>query len=124
MALLNCKKCNRLFASDHGETLCSRCNEVTDDGFSKAREFIYDNPQSSLKDVSEGTGVEVDAILKWIREGRIVLTSQSGIRLCQRCGDPMLSGKYCDKCTAELKSSLTLEEETPKEHRGMFTKKR
>lgn len=122
--LLNCKKCGRLFQSKDGGALCSRCNHSVDDEFGKVREFIYENPTSSLKDVADGTGVETDAILKWIREGKIVLTSDSGIRFCQKCGASVISGKYCPRCVAELQQNLKLDPQPEeKTYRGMYTKR-
>ena len=91
--LINCKKCNRLFSSKDGTTLCSRCSDVVDDGFARVREYIYENPTSSLKDVSRGTGIESDAILKWIREERIVLSDRANISFCERCGIAMEGGR-------------------------------
>jgi len=104
--LRNCKKCNRLFSSVDGSTLCSRCNVKVDDGFNRVREYIYDNPVSSIKDVSKGTSVSADVILKWIRDGRIILAENSSISFCQRCGSPMDGGRFCGKCVKELADGL------------------
>lgn len=121
--LMNCKKCGRLFQSKDEFGLCSRCNASVDDDFIKVKDYIYDNPTSSLKDVSEGTGVDSEAILKWIHEGKIVLSSDSGIRFCQKCGASIISGKFCNACIAKLQTTLKVEEEAPKqEYRGMHTK--
>ena len=104
--LRNCKKCNRLFSSVDGSTLCSRCNVKADDGFNRVREYIYDNPTSSIKDVSKGTSVSADTILKWIRDGRIILSENSSISFCERCSSPMDGGRFCGKCVKELADGL------------------
>ena len=104
--LRNCKKCNRLFSSLDGSTLCSRCNVKADDGFSRVREYIYDNPTPSIKDVSKGTSVSADIILKWIRDGRIILSENSSISFCERCSSPMDGGRFCGKCVKELADGL------------------
>ncbi len=106
--LKNCKKCNRLFsANDASSTLCSRCNEDIDDGFTRVREYIYDNPASSVKDVSMGTGISTEAILKWIRDGKIVLDKNAIISFCERCGEPMDDGsRFCPKCVKMLTDGL------------------
>lgn len=122
-SLMNCKKCGRLFQAKDSTGLCSRCNASVDDDFTKVKDYIYDNPSSSLKDVSEGTGVDSEAILKWIREGKIILSSDSGIRFCQKCGASIISGKYCNACVAKLQNTLKVEEEPQKqEYRGMHIK--
>lgn len=124
--LKNCKKCNRLFSSADGSTLCSRCNEDVDDEFKTVREYIYDNPSSSLKDISDGTGVNTESILKWIREGKIILSDSSSIRFCERCGEPVMSGRYCNACISQLQSNLKIEDKSgsqeEKQYRGMHIK--
>ncbi|GAU75676.1 hypothetical protein [Fusibacter sp. 3D3] len=106
--LKNCKKCNRLFAAVNGhDFLCSRCNEDIDDGFTKVREYIYDNPTSGVKDVSIGTGISTEAILKWIRDGKIVLGENTIIAFCERCGEPAEGGgRFCPKCIRNLTDGL------------------
>lgn len=120
--LLNCSKCGRLFESKDGSSLCSRCNENVDDDFSKVKDYIYDHPTCSLKDVSDDTGVPTDSILKWIREGRILLSQDSAIRFCQKCGAAIISGKYCPKCIAKLQETLKIDQPEETEYRGMHIK--
>lgn len=105
-SLRNCKKCGRLFSATNGTALCSRCSNEVDDGFTKVREYIYDNPSSSVKEVSSGTGVNSDVILKWIREGRIVLGDHANIAFCERCDAPTDGSRYCGKCVHELSTGL------------------
>lgn len=123
-ALKNCKKCGRLFQAVNGAMLCSRCNEDIDDEFTRVREYIYDNPSSSVKDVSSGTGVNSDAILKWIREGKIVLGNNSNIAFCERCGEPTTGSRFCPKCVNDLATGLKagLGESDHKHQAGMHIK--
>ncbi len=104
--LRNCRKCNRVFSSVEGLTLCSRCNVTVDDSFNRVREYINDNPVSSIKDVSKSTSVSSDIILKWIRDGRIILAENSSISFCQRCGSPMDGGRFCGRCIRDLAYGL------------------
>jgi len=126
-SLRNCKKCGRLFSSLDGGGLCSRCNDDVDDSFTRVREYIYDNPTSSVKDVSEGTAVPTEAILKWIREEKIRLSDGSGITFCERCSEPSNGNRFCNKCVHELSSGLkkgmeaSLAKSQPK-HVGMHIK--
>ena len=124
-ALKNCKKCNRVFSAVDGSALCSRCNEDVDDGFTKVREYIYDNPTSSVKEVSVGTGVRPDAILKWIRDGKIVLSKDSSIAFCERCGEPTEGIRFCPLCIRDLSNGLKSgieDRANQKNHVGMHIK--
>lgn len=125
-ALINCKKCNRVFSSVDGGLLCSRCNENVDTEFDRVREYIYDNPTSSVKDVSMGTGVSADSILKWIRDGRIVLGDHANIAFCERCSEPTDGMRFCPKCIRELSSGLKagIGENNQKHTAGMHIKDR
>ncbi len=67
--LKNCSKCGRVFqAEEIGQKHCLRCRGNEDDLFLKAREFIYDNPQTNVIEVSEELDIEEDLILKWLRK--------------------------------------------------------
>ena len=124
-SLKNCKKCNRVFSSVDGATLCSRCNDDVDDEFNRVREYIYDNPASSVKDVSNGTNVSSESILKWIREGRIVLGDHANISFCERCEAPIEGGRFCARCVRELADGLKSgigEKEGHKHKAGMHIK--
>ena len=104
--LINCKKCNRLFSAVDDSLLCSRCNDAIDDGFTRVREYIYDHPTSSLKQVSEGTEIKPDVVLKWIREGKIILGGSSTITFCERCKAPTDGTRYCVNCIQEIARGL------------------
>lgn len=106
--LINCKKCGRLFSANaEGDSFCSRCNQDVDNEFTKVREYIYDNPSSSVKDVSLGTGIKSEIILKWIRDGKIVLGENHTISICERCGEPIDGGgRFCPKCVKNLTDGL------------------
>lgn len=126
LKLINCKKCNRLFSSTTGSPFCSRCNTEVDDKFEKVRDYIYDNTSCGLKEVSDACHVEVEVILKWIKEGRIIITQNSAIKLCAQCGEPTISGKYCQECIAKIQSDLAVDpadfEQEPSDYRGMHIK--
>ncbi len=105
MALQNCIKCGKLI----GETpsgYCESC-KTTDPTYSnlhKVKDYLYDNPNSTLIVVSEATGVSVNEISRFIRDGAIVEVSLvSAIKKdnCS-CGKP-LEGKerICKDCKRE-----------------------
>ncbi len=134
--LKNCSKCGRVFqAEEIGQKHCMRCRSNEDDLFLKAREFIYDNPQTNVIEVSEELDIEEDLILKWLRQGRLELKGEGVGYPCDRCGKSIKSGRFCDSCQMELKNGFNDAfsgngKDTPAEpagtsdRRGMHIKKR
>ncbi len=71
--------------------------------FMQAREYIYDNPDTNVVEVSEELEIDEDLILKWLRQGRLELKGEGVGYPCDRCGKSIKSGRFCDSCQNELK---------------------
>ena len=107
MELKNCVKCGRAFAYVDSD-LCSRCGGGDEDDFKKVKLYLYDHPGANVVEVSEETGVSEKQILRYLRENRIEIIEEDNLLLdCERCGVSIRSGRFCDKCTAELQRELT-----------------
>jgi len=75
--------------------------------FERVRDYINQNPDSSLEKVSEETGVDIKKILGFLKEGRLLLKKANAYILsCELCGEAILTGRYCEKCARELKNKL------------------
>lgn len=136
MTLKNCAKCGRMFAGEEHQKHCSNCVENDDDLFKIVREYIYDNPDSTVKQTAEATEVSEEKILKFLRQGKLALKGD-GVGLdCERCGKNIPSGRFCDQCSKEMeqgfKQAFGIEDKhsapavsKPKEKssRGMYIKK-
>lgn len=103
MNIKNCKKCNRIFADDSFD-LCPICRNNDAEEFKAVKDFLYDNPGADIQTVSEVTGVDTKKILKFLREGKLEITDNSPnlILDCERCGAPIKTGKFCNKCISEM----------------------
>ncbi|WIV12055.1 TIGR03826 family flagellar region protein [Proteiniborus sp. MB09-C3] len=103
MNIKNCKKCNRIFANDSFD-LCPICRNSDVEEFKAVKDFLYDNPGADIQTVSEVTGVDTKKILKFLREGKLEITDSSPnlILDCERCGAPIKTGKFCNKCISEM----------------------
>ena len=68
--LENCKRCGKVFvtATEH---YCHDCLLVEEALFRDVRDYLYSNPGSDITCVSKSTGVPVNKILEYIRNGRI-----------------------------------------------------
>ncbi len=106
MDVRNCKLCNSLFNYD-GNSLCPACRKKMDDKFLEVRQYIYDNPTASMTVVAEENDVPIQQIKRWIREERLSFSKDSGISIeCEKCGKPILTGRYCTECRNNMTHSL------------------
>ncbi len=134
--LKNCQKCGRVFqAEEIGQKHCMRCRTDEEDLFLKAREFIYDNPQTNVMEVSTELEIDEDLILKWLRQGRLELKGEGVGYGCDRCGKSIQSGRFCQACQAELKNgfndAIAADKKNekpapaaPVDNKGMYVKKK
>jgi hypothetical protein len=67
----NCRKCNRIFTADQGAFLCKHCQREEEETFKRLREYLYDNPGTSIYDLSVQFKMSVRRIEAYIRDGRL-----------------------------------------------------
>ncbi|NLM04468.1 MAG: MerR family transcriptional regulator [Clostridiales bacterium] len=106
MELRNCANCGRAFAYI-GSDLCSRCGDSDEDDFKKVKLYLYDHPGATIREVSEETGVEERKILRFLKEDRIEIVEEDNLILaCERCGNSIKSGRFCNPCAAKLQKEF------------------
>jgi ribosomal protein L32 len=70
--------------------------------FDKVREYVRDNDNSTIKDVSDACDVSTKKILQYIRDGRLEAgNGMAGEVECSKCGKPITIGRMCEKCILE-----------------------
>ncbi len=104
MDIRNCPHCGKLFAFDGKNKLCPVCRNSEEDDYQKVKDFLWDHPNASIEEVHIATEVERELIIKFVRDGRLVA---EGIDFdfmieCERCGQPIMSGRFCAKCQQDL----------------------
>ena len=64
------------------------------------KEYLYQNPGAMLSEVSVELNISLDKIERFLKEGRLELTSEEGsFHLeCEMCGKSIRSGRLCDEC--------------------------
>ena len=108
MEVISCMRCKRLFNYLAGPKLCEACKKAVEEDFQKVKQYIQDNPRASLKQISEDNAVSTKQIQQWIREERLEFSKDSPIQLlCESCGDPIITGRYCAKCKNTVAKSLS-----------------
>ncbi|MDR2166283.1 MAG: MerR family transcriptional regulator [Clostridiales bacterium] len=96
MEMAHCKRCKRLFARVLGP-ICDECNKAEEEIFHGVKEYLRDNPKSTVGEISEATGVSAKKIFGYLREGRLEVAEGAGLH-CARCGIAIASGKLCEEC--------------------------
>jgi flagellar operon protein (TIGR03826 family) len=108
MEVKSCKGCGRLFNYVSGQPLCQSCLKKLEEKFQEVKQYLYDNPNASVNEVSEANDVTVKQIKQWIREERLMFSSATAAGVvCEHCGTPICSGRFCDKCKAELSNTFS-----------------
>ena len=97
-----CMRCRRLFNYVSGDRLCPKCREEVESEFQKVKDYIRENKGCNVIEVAEACEVSEKQIKEWVRQERLEMTTPTGDITCQKCGIAITSGRYCDKCRAEM----------------------
>ena len=104
MGLTNCARCKRLFQNAGGGLLCPDCLAHDQKDFEAVNKALRDNPEQSVPQLAEATGVSERKILRFLEEGRILSDAVKHDVKCGRCGKPAISVtlRLCESCSEEL----------------------
>ncbi len=106
--LANCSRCDALFVKGMRE-VCPKCYQEIEKEYDKCARFLRkrENRGATIYQLSEETGVSVKQITKFIREGRISVSSNPNLGYpCENCNTPITSGNICDNCSRELRREI------------------
>lgn len=122
--LKNCNKCGRMFSAPNNEDLCERCRDSYNSELRQIKDFLYESPNAQIREIAEGTGISTKIILRFIKEGKIILASDDDASKCERCGAHIHHGRFCNKCVQDLTQGLKAGfEDKNKNKIGYHTKK-
>lgn len=108
MNVRNCRKCGRLFNYVSGPPICLQCREALEAKFQEVKKYIQEHAHASIPEVSEACDVSTNQIQQWLRDERLELCEGSGITLqCEECGASIVTGRYCEKCKANMANRLS-----------------
>ena len=106
MDVRNCKMCGAIFNFD-GSPLCQKCRRTMEEKFSVVKEYILKNPSCLISVISEETEVPFQLLKRWIREERLSFSKESGVVIqCEKCGAPILTGRFCKECKRTMTRSF------------------
>ncbi len=107
MNVRNCRKCGKLFNYAGGQPICMACREALEEKFQEVKAYIREHKGVGINEVAEACDVEPQQITQWLRDDRLEVTEDSSLMLqCESCGQPIRSGRYCDKCKSSLTNSF------------------
>jgi len=109
MEIRNCKRCGKVFNSV-GSSVCVECTQREQEDFEKVREYLFSHPNSTTLEVTKETGVDPKVISRLLREGRLMadniqIGDNEELR-CEKCGQAILKGRFCEKCVTDLKNEF------------------
>lgn len=101
----NCKRCGKVFLYA-GVPICPECLEKEEKQFRDVKRYLEENPRSGVSEISEGTGVPVEVVIEFLRQGLLVSQpGSSGQLTCMICKRPITRGKICPRCEAMLNAT-------------------
>ena len=108
MELVHCENCKGLLKdSGLGIYICTQCGHEMLTDFGKVKKYIEENGPSNAFNISQGTGVSINKIDKFLRQGRIEIPEGSDSYIsCEKCGADIRYGRFCPQCAIKLKKEL------------------
>lgn len=107
MNVKNCRKCGKIFNHAVGPVICPACKDSLEAKFIEVKEYIRDHGKATIPQVCEECDVESTLLRQWIREERLQFSDDSPIKVnCEGCGAMIGSGRFCEKCKANLMNGL------------------
>jgi flagellar operon protein (TIGR03826 family) len=103
MELRNCPECGKIFTFIK-TNLCPECKQIQEDQFETVKQYLLEHPKAHIQQISEDTGVSEKTISGYLRDGRIIASSENknlGLT-CELCGEPITGGRFCFACGQKL----------------------
>ena len=105
MGLANCPECGKLFVQTN-MNLCPQCWALEMEDADKVMAYLRDCvTKATMEEIHNATGVEHKVILRLLKAGRIMSDVEISYP-CDSCGEPILEGRLCEKCSQNIASQL------------------
>ena len=122
MALANCQGCNKVF-NKVTTPLCPACIEQEEKDLKTVNEALRAEPDQTVAQLSEKTGVSKKTILRLLKNQRIASEANLVDMKCGKCGAPAvsLSVKLCKRCAAEISRTAAQARSNVERAAGVFS---
>jgi flagellar operon protein (TIGR03826 family) len=102
MDVRNCKRCGKIYSYD-GFDFCLKCRREDEEDFKKVKAYLDEYPGANIAEVEEKTEVSSKKVIQFLKQGRLEIEDETNVILtCERCGASIKTGRFCDKCKAEM----------------------
>ena len=111
--LENCVNCGKLFVKVTRD-VCPDCVKEEEKKFQTVYDFMKKraNRQATIPEIVEGTGVEEDLIIRFVKEKRLRAAQFPNLTYpCEKCGKAIQDGRLCTACSKELSSDLAYQDQ-------------
>ncbi|MGE8080531.1 TIGR03826 family flagellar region protein [Peribacillus loiseleuriae] len=109
MELINCTNCNTLFVKSKFRDVCDACYKEEEAKFDIVYKYIRKatNRTATMQQVVDGTGVEEELLIKFVKKGRLRLAQFPNLGYpCEKCGTIIKEGRICNSCASSIRSDL------------------
>lgn len=103
-----CRECGGVMVfKGVGEYQCENCGFLDYDDYGKVRAYIEEHNGATAMEIEAAIGVSQKTIRRLLRESRIQVAEGSKSFLhCERCGQPIRSGRYCPQCEMTIHRNM------------------
>lgn len=70
----NCKRCHMIFSTYDDAMLCKKCQDIEEETFKLIRDYLYDNPGTSIYDLSAKFNISTKRLGEYLRNDRLQIT--------------------------------------------------
>jgi flagellar operon protein (TIGR03826 family) len=103
--LRNCSRCGKIFAYV-SKRICPDCLQEIEQDFERIRVYVKANPGATVAEIANELEVDPELIMEFVRQGRSDVVVNGLALQCERCGEDVIMGRYCEKCRQELDKEL------------------
>lgn len=111
--LANCPQCGAVFVKSLRE-ICPSCYKAEEASFDMVYQFLRkrENREATIIEIVAATDVEEKLIIRFVKENRLRTSQFPQLTYpCERCGEPIVTGKVCSNCSNQLLKDLAVHEE-------------
>ncbi|WP_141097527.1 hypothetical protein [Paenibacillus aquistagni] len=98
----NCKRCGKVFKKAFS-SFCPDCFAFIRSELTRCNEYLKNNPDSDIHELSEATEVPVKKIIRYMNEGKLYVHQHPNLTYgCYFCDHQINRGYLCRDCAAKF----------------------